>query len=61
MNTRPIAIDVDFNCSDFSLLVDASVQHDMGTTLFMSTPLGDYHSTSDSEFSVDHHETGKSS
>ena len=64
MDTRPIVIDVgvqcDFHCSDFSLLVDASVQHDMGTPLFMSTPLGDYNSMPDSEFSVDHHETGKS-
>ena len=65
MDTRPIAIDVgvkcDFHCSDFSLLVDASVQHDIGTPLFMSTPLGDYNSMSDSEVSVAHHETGSSS
>ena len=65
MDTRPIVIDVgvqcDFHCSDSSLLVDASVQHDMGAPLFMSTSLGDYNSMSDSEFSVDHHDTGKSS
>ena len=65
MDTRPIVIDVgvqcDFHSSDFSLLVDASVQHDMGTPLFMSTPLGNFSSMFDSEFSVAHHETGSSS
>ena len=65
MDTKPIVMDIgvqcDFQSSNSSLMVDASVQHDMGTPLFMSTPLRDYNPMSDSELSVAHHETGKCS
>ena len=61
MDTKPIVMDIgvqcDFQSSNSSLMVDASVQHDMGTPLFMSTPLRDYNPMSDSELSVAHHET----